>query len=182
MSRRMALGCAGTVGAVAALAFGGRSTASQVDDDLLLRVYDFYANVLNRLDSVDQSTIDSYLHSSFTDRINAFYLPVSGEGFVGLDGFELLWAAFPDLRFEATAGVRGGSLVYVYYTMTGTHTGEGIFDIPATYLSVEVNGIDLFEFNDFDGVEALIVNHWGFADILSLQDQLHAFEEASSMA
>jgi steroid delta-isomerase-like uncharacterized protein len=80
--------------------------------------------------------------------------------------FELLYAAFPDLRVDVHDVIGEGDLLAARVSYSGTHQGE-LLGIPATGRYVQTDGVDFFRMQD-----ARLAEHWGGADSTSLFQQL----------
>jgi predicted ester cyclase len=65
-------------------------------------------------------------------------------------------AAFPDMDFRVELLIESDDLVVSNWTITGTHTGEPFYDVPASGQPVEINGTGILRIRD-----GLIVEHWG---------------------
>lgn len=126
----------------------------------------FYSEVLNSLQTVSQATVDQYLDPNFLDEHNAFVFPRPNAGLKMLDGYLPLFEAFPDMRFEVETVIADQDLVMAYVTFTGTHEGE-FFGISGSGNRVEIEGIDLFRLRG-----DRLAQHWGFADVFTLFEQI----------
>jgi len=182
VSRRAAihrLGASGTAAVAAALALGAVPAAAQVDpssaaaDTVLL----FFERVVNDLAAVDAATVDEYIDSTFADLHNAFVYPHPDAGFPRLDGYRPLLDAIPNMRFDINATIAADDLVMAFTTLTGTHTGADLFNLSAGDYAVEVQGIDLFSVRG-----GKLAQHWGFADVFKMTDQLQGRVPAQSQA
>ncbi len=63
---------------------------------------------------------------------------------------------------------RAGS-VFVYNTITGTHTGKGFLDLPPTGNKVKFDVVDMFRLRD-----GKLCEHWDVADTRALFSQVGA--------
>ena len=93
-----------------------------------------------------------------------------------LDLFELSFAAFPDLRFEAEDVLVDGDKVVAQVRFTGTHEGD-FMGVPASGKHVDVQLIDITRFGD----DGLAYEHWGVVDSLAMMQQLGAVPEDPSL-
>lgn len=74
-------------------------------------------------------------------------------------------AAYPDFHIELNESAHEGDVAFTYWTVTGTHSGEGA--VQATGKSVDVSGITLLRFED-----GMITEELAFYDTATLQRQL----------
>jgi steroid delta-isomerase-like uncharacterized protein len=86
------------------------------------------------------------------------------EGLIGL--FEVLFAAFPDLKVEIHDQIEAGDKVATRKTFSGTHLGE-LMGIAPTGRSVEWDVIDIVRLRD-----GKMVEHWNVADVFGMVTQL----------
>ena len=87
-----------------------------------------------------------------------------------LKGAQLNRAAFPDLKFALDAVVADEDLVFVRWTMRGTHQGE-FMGRPPTGHPVEWHGITQFRL-----ARGLVMERWLYADDLALLEQVEGPE------
>ena len=73
--------------------------------------------------------------------------------------------ALPDMRVKVNEVVAEGDLVSVFWTASGTNTGEGM-GFPATGKRITVNGMTLFRFKS-----GKISEEWSVFDMLSAMRQ-----------
>lgn len=83
-----------------------------------------------------------------------------------LKGAQLNRAAFPDLQFTLDVVMADGDLVFVRWTMRGTHQGE-FMGRPPTGRPVEWRGITQFRL-----ANGRVVERWLYADDLALHEQV----------
>jgi predicted ester cyclase len=94
-------------------------------------------------------------------------------GAIGFEGtvqtYTMIRASLPDLTFTPDTDllVGEGDRVVVRGTVTGTHTGEPLFGVPASGKRLEWTGIDISRVTD-----GKITERWLCADILRLMQQL----------
>jgi len=64
--------------------------------------------------------------------------------------------AFPDMQFSVDLLIESGDLVISNWTLTGTHSGEPYYGVPASGERVTINGTAILRFEN-----GRIVEHWG---------------------
>lgn len=79
-----------------------------------------------------------------------------------------LRAAMPDLRHTVEDVIAEGDRVAVRVVMTGTHTGDPLFGVPASGRSVNVEQYHILQFDD----RGLAVQHWGHVGADELMRQV----------
>lgn len=72
---------------------------------------------------------------------------------------------YPDFQIELNESAHEGDVAFTYWTVTGTHSGEGA--VPASGKSVDVSGITLLRFED-----GMITEELAYYDTATLQEQL----------
>jgi predicted ester cyclase len=82
----------------------------------------------------------------------------------------MLRAAMPDLHASVDDLVAEGDRVAARVSMTGTHTGAPLFNVPAAGARVTVEQFHIVQFND----EALGIRHWAYAGVDQMLSQLAA--------
>jgi predicted ester cyclase len=80
----------------------------------------------------------------------------------------MLRGAMPDLHAEVDDLVAEGDRVAARVSMTGTHTGEPLFGIPATGGLLRVEQFHIIQCND----DGLGVRHWAYAGVDQMLSQL----------
>ena len=86
--------------------------------------------------------------------------------------FQMMRAAFPDMRFEVERMVAEGDTVVIQSHFSGIHEAE-FMGIPATGRALDVGVIDILRVaND------RLAEHWGIMDSMSMMQQLGVLEEA----
>jgi steroid delta-isomerase-like uncharacterized protein len=109
------------------------------------------------------------------DLVDQFYAPAYRENLESAtpaefaEGAATWHAHFADFRVDIEELFTAGNRIVTRVTYRGTHTGD-FKAVPASGRSVEVSGIDIFEFDD----EGLVRQHWHETDHLVLFRQLGA--------
>lgn len=117
----------------------------------------------SQLDQLDH-LLERYLAPDFVDH---GALPGTLPGAAGFaDGVRRLLAAFPDAHNEIDDIVAEGDRVVVRWTMTGTHTGDGL-GIPATGRAVRITGMTMSRVTG-----GRIAEHWIYRDDIAMLRQL----------
>lgn len=125
-------------------------------------VGDFYEEVFRKhdLSAVDRFVRDDYIQHNAD-------CPQGKAGFVKFHtGF---FAAIPDFRATINQMVAEGDMVFVYNTITGTHTGRGFLDYPPTNNDIHFDTVDMFRLRD-----GMLCEHWDVADTRALFTQVGA--------
>jgi steroid delta-isomerase-like uncharacterized protein len=120
-----------------------------------------------RISAGDLSGFGDFVADDFVEHEEIPGLAATKEG--ALEYFELLLAAFPDLRMDVEDLLVDGDKAVARVRITATHAGE-FMGVPPTGKHVEIQLIDIMRF-DGDGRAC---EHWGVADMLSLMQQLGA--------
>lgn len=121
-------------------------------------------------DLLNAGDIDGFgrqVADDFVERAEIPGIPPTKAGVVQY--FQMLIAAFPDMRMDVVDVVASGDKAVARVRVTGTHKGE-FLGIPATGKSATIDLIDITRFGD----DGLALEHWGVADQLSLLQQLGA--------
>jgi steroid delta-isomerase-like uncharacterized protein len=118
-----------------------------------------------RLNAGDIDGVGALLADDFVDHEEIPGFPPTKEG--TLQGFQMLRAAFPDLRMDAEDVFASGDRAVARVRLTGTQQGE-LMGIPPTGKRVDVQLIDIARFDD----TGLAREHWGVMDVMSLMQQL----------
>jgi predicted SnoaL-like aldol condensation-catalyzing enzyme len=125
-------------------------------------ISDFYEEVFQKHDLrvLDRFMRDDYIQHN----------PDVPQGKAGFAEFHKgFFVAFPDAFASINRLVAEGDLVFVYNTVTGTHTGEGFLGYPPTGNKVKYDVVDMFRLLD-----GRLCEHWDVADTLSLFSQVGA--------
>ncbi|HSW39496.1 MAG TPA: ester cyclase [Acidobacteriota bacterium] len=127
-----------------------------------MTVKEFYEEVFQRrnLESAGRYIRDDYIqHNQDADQ--------------GLKGFiefhRGFFAAVPDFHATINMMAADGDLVFIYNTITGTHTGEGFLGMPPTGNRLRFDVVDIYRL--FDGK---LCEHWDVADTRALFTQVGA--------
>lgn len=108
--------------------------------------------------------VDHFLASDFIDHSAPDGTQAGPAGFA--DGVRRILAAFPDARNQIDEIVAEGDRVVVRWTMTGTHTGDGL-GFPATGRAIRLAGITMSRI-----AGGRIAEHWSYRDDLAMLRQL----------
>jgi predicted SnoaL-like aldol condensation-catalyzing enzyme len=128
-------------------------------------VRDFYDEVFRRhnLDAVGRFMHDDYIQHN----------PDAAQGKKGFVDFHKgFFAAMPDFCATINQIVAEGDLVYVYNTVTGTHTGKGFLHYPPTGNKMKYDVVDMFRLRD-----GKLCEHWDVADTRALFLQAGGLKE-----
>jgi predicted SnoaL-like aldol condensation-catalyzing enzyme len=127
-------------------------------------VRDFYEEVFRKRDlcAVDRFMYDDYIQHN----------PDARQGKAGFVEFhEGFFAAVPDFCATINQIVADGDLVFVYNTITGTHTGEGFLGYTPTGNRIHFDAVDMFRLRD-----GKLCEHWDVADTRALFTQVGAIK------
>jgi predicted SnoaL-like aldol condensation-catalyzing enzyme len=128
-------------------------------------VGDFYEQVFRHHDlaAVDRFMDDDYIQHN----------PDVAQGKAGFVEFHKgFFRAFPDSCASITKMVAEDDLVFVYNTITATHTGKGFLDYPPTGNKIRYEVVDMFRLRD-----GKLAEHWDVADTRALFSQVGAIRE-----
>jgi predicted SnoaL-like aldol condensation-catalyzing enzyme len=127
-------------------------------------VREFYDVVFRRH---DLTAVGRYMHDDYIQ-----HNPDADQGMVGFIEFHKgFFAAIPDHCATINAIVADGDLVYVYNTITGTHTGKGFLGYTPTGNKVKYDVVDMFRLRD-----GKLCEHWDVADTRALFTQVGAIK------
>jgi predicted ester cyclase len=87
------------------------------------------------------------------------------------------FAAIPDSRAIINRMVAEDDVVFVYNTITGTHTGEGFLGYKPTGNKIDYDVVDMFRLMD-----GKLCEHWDVADTRALFTQVGGLREISRPA
>jgi len=127
-------------------------------------VREFYEEVFRKR---DLESVSRYMHGDYIQ-----HNPDADQGSAGFIKFHKgFFAAMPDFCATINQIVAEGDLVYVYNTITGTHTGEGFLGYPPTGNKVRFDAVDMFRLRD-----GKLCEHWDVADTRALFSQVGAIK------
>jgi predicted SnoaL-like aldol condensation-catalyzing enzyme len=128
-------------------------------------VREFYEQVFRKH---DLAAVDRFMHDDYVQ-----HNPDTAQGKAGFVDFHKgFFAAAPDFRAAINQIVAEGDLVFVYNTITGTHTGYGFLDHPPTGNKIRFDAVDMFRLRD-----GKLCEHWDVADTRALFTQVGALRE-----
>ncbi len=128
-------------------------------------VKDFYEEVFRRH---DLAVLDRFMRDDYIQ-----HNPDVAQGKIGFIEFHKnFFAAIPDHRATINEILAEGDLVFVYNTITGTHTGKGFLSYPPTGNKVKYDVVDMFRIRD-----GKLAEHWDVADTRALFTQVGAIKE-----
>ena len=134
-----------------------------------------HAHSIRRLfDLINAGDIDDFgrqLADDFVEREDLPGLPPTKAGVI--EYFQMMRAAFPDMRMVAEDVIASGNKAVARVRMTGTHQGP-FMGMPATGKQIEVSLIDIIRFDD----DGLAREHWGVVDQLAMMQQLGVMPQA----
>lgn len=116
------------------------------------------AFINHNLSGLDRFLCDDYIQHN----------PDVAQGRSGFEEFhKIIFQAMPDFRQSLKQVIAEGDFVWVYSTVTGTHTGGPWLDVQPTGNRLCFDVVDMFR------IEAgKIAEHWDVADTLKLFSQL----------
>lgn len=127
-------------------------------------VRDFYEVVFQKH---DLGAVDRFMHDDYIQ-----HNPDVAQGMTGFIEFHInFFKAIPDHRATINTIVADGDLVFVYNTITGTHTGEGFLTYPPTGNKIQYDVVDMFRLKD-----GKLAEHWDVADTRALFFQVGAIK------
>jgi predicted SnoaL-like aldol condensation-catalyzing enzyme len=123
-------------------------------------VREFYDAVFRKH---DLAAVDRFMHNDYIQ-----HNPDACQGLTGFVDFHKgFFAAAPDFCATINQMVAEGDLVYVYNTITGTHTGYGFLDHAPTGNKIRFDAVDMFRLRD-----EKLCEHWDVADTRALFSQV----------
>jgi predicted SnoaL-like aldol condensation-catalyzing enzyme len=126
---------------------------------------DFYEQVFRKH---DLAVVDRFMHDDYIQ-----HNPDAAQGKAGfIDFHEGFFRAFPDSCASINMLVAEGDLVFVYNTITATHTGVGFLNYPPTGNTIRYDVVDMFRLRD-----GKLCEHWDVADTRALFSQVGALKE-----
>ena len=128
----------------------------------------FYDEVVNRK---NYAVIDELVAGDFVEHEN---LPGAANGPDGVrQAFQMLHAAFPDLKATIVTAVADDDWVATRSTFSGTHQGEWM-GVPASGKAISINVADFVRIKG-----GRVVEHWGMTDSLTMMQQIGAIPAES---
>ncbi len=91
--------------------------------------------------------------------------PQGKAGFV--EFFQQIFQAVPDFKYSIKKMAAEGDLVWMYSGVSGTHTGGGWLNLPASGNKLDFDAVDIFRIQD-----GMIAEHWDVADTYRLFSQI----------
>jgi predicted SnoaL-like aldol condensation-catalyzing enzyme len=127
-------------------------------------VREFYEVVFRKH---DLAAVDRFIHDDYIQ-----HNPDTRQGKTGFVEFHKgFFAAAPDFCATIHQMVAEDDLVYVYNTITGTHTGKGFLDHAPTGNKIRFDAVDMFRLRD-----GKLCEHWDVADTRALFTQVGAIK------
>jgi len=127
-------------------------------------VGEFYEEVFRKR---NLNVVGRYMHNDYIQ-----HNPDARQGKAGFIEFhEGFFAAVPDFCATVNRMVAEDDLVFVYNTITGTHTCEGFLGYPPTGNSIKFDAVDMFRLR-----EGKLCEHWDVADTRALFTQVGAIK------
>ncbi len=133
-------------------------------------VQEFYMTVFQKhdLDSTGKFMHEDYIQHN----------PDAEQGMKGFIGFHKgFFKAAPDFCATINRMVAEDDLVFVYNTITGTHTGEGFLHYKPTGNKIHFDAVDMFRLRD-----GKLCEHWDVADTRRLFLQVGGLKEINKTA
>jgi predicted SnoaL-like aldol condensation-catalyzing enzyme len=128
-------------------------------------VREFYEVVFKKH---DLTAVPKYMHDDYIQ-----HNPAADQGSAGFIEFhEGFFAAIPDHCATINQIVADGDLVFVFNTITGTHTGKGFLNYPPTGNKIKYDVVDMFRLRD-----GKLCEHWDVADTRALFTQVGGLKE-----
>ena len=116
----------------------------------------------------DLSTVSQYMHEDYIQ-----HNPDVDQGMKGFIEFhERLFTAIPDFNATINRLVAENDMVFVYNTITGTHTGEGFLHYRPTGNKIHFDVVDMYRLR-----EGKLCEHWDVADTRALFTQVGGLQE-----
>jgi steroid delta-isomerase-like uncharacterized protein len=123
-------------------------------------VLHFYNDLVN---GHNANLVDSFFTASFIDHDESSD-PITSDSLK--KGFEMFFAAFPDVRLEPHFLLADGDTVMARVTMKGTNTGP-MMGMPATNKAIDIDGAVIFVIKD-----GRIAERWRYFDDMKRMEQL----------
>ncbi len=93
----------------------------------------------------DVSTIDSLYSNTLTREVNGVNLASNKKELAA--NLQVYFTGFPDLQLNADDIQTLGALIYLHWTLSGTHTGT-FGELPPTGKKIKIKGISRIDFDD----------------------------------
>jgi len=133
-------------------------------------VQSFYEEVFHKR---DLTVLDTFMHDEYIQ-----HNPDAAQGKAGFVEFHIgFFSAIPDFRATINRIVADGDLVFVYNTITGTHSGEGFLGYLPTGNRIHFDVVDMFRLRD-----GKLCEHWDVADTRALFTQVGAIKASTTEA
>ncbi len=128
-------------------------------------VREFYEAVFRKH---DLGAVSRFMHEDYIQ-----HNPDTDQGMKGFIRFhEGFFAAAPDFCATINRMVAENDLVFVYNTITGTHTNEGFLHYRPTGNKICFDAVDMFRLRD-----GKLCEHWDVADTRELFTQVGGLKE-----
>ena len=127
---------------------------------------------------VQTNAVDSL--SKYIDEKMVEHSPVPNGASTGIqsqkDAIAFYYTAFPDWKFTLLSTVAEGDMVMAHFNVKATNTGA-MGTVPATNKPVDVNGVDIYKFEN-----GKVVEHWGYFEEGKMMAQLGLMGDQKSEA
>jgi predicted SnoaL-like aldol condensation-catalyzing enzyme len=125
-------------------------------------VREFYAEVFQKR---NLSAVDRFMHDEYIQ-----HNPDVRQGKAGFVEFHKgFFVALPDFCATINRMIAEDDFVFVYNTITGTHSGEGFLEYPPTGNRINFDTVDMYRLKD-----GKLIEHWDVADTRALFTQVGA--------
>lgn len=92
----------------------------------------------------DLSKLSQYMRGDYIQ-----HNPDCPQGMAGFIGFfQQIFKAVPDFRYSIKQMIAEGDLVWMYSGVSGTHSGGGWLDVPASGNRLDFEAVDMFRIQD----------------------------------
>ena len=111
----------------------------------------------------DLSKLSQYMRDDYIQ-----HNPDCPQGMAGfIVFFRQIFKAVPDFRYSIKQMIAEGDLVWMYSGVSGTHSGGGWLNVPASGNRLDFDAVDMFRIQD-----GKIAEHWDVADTFKLFGQI----------
>jgi len=118
----------------------------------------------------DLNAVSRYMHEDYIQ-----HNPDVDQGMKGFVAFHKgYFAAIPDSFATINRMIAEDDMVFVYYTITGTHTGEGFLHYKPTGNKINFDVVDMYRLRD-----GKLCEHWDVADTRALFTQVGGLKEVN---